>query len=76
MFDLVYHRQTSISDSPLRIRSHATLLVTSLPLPLFLVFQCRTSLFHFLPQKTTVKAVGFCLTASHHDMGVEMLEIF
>jgi hypothetical protein len=27
-------------------------------------------------KKTTVKAVGFCLTASHHDMGVEMLEIF
>jgi hypothetical protein len=51
MFDIVYHRQTSISDSPLRIRSHATLLVTSLPLSLFLVFQCRTSSFHFLTQK-------------------------
>jgi hypothetical protein len=31
MFDIAYHRQTSISGSPLRIRSHATLLVTSLP---------------------------------------------
>jgi hypothetical protein len=38
MFDIVYHRQTSISNSPLRIRSHATLLVTSLPLSLFLFF--------------------------------------
>jgi hypothetical protein len=38
MFDIAYHRQTSISGSPLRIRSHATLLVTSLPLSLFLVF--------------------------------------